>query len=222
MKKFILSSLALLVSLVVYAQQCTTRWPYLYSDFTEGTIYYKSGKTETKFLNIHILENRLHFINGEDINELKSTMNIAKVAIAKDVYIPFDGVLYRLMAEGDKGAYLGLLTSGDFKSLLESSGAYGSSSNSISANKLSSLDIGGIMGNTNHMNLKNNKDDGKEVPLVKKYFFICNGNLIAAKSKEVEKSFPNGEKKSQFKNFIRANKIIWSKPDDLAKVLAVL
>lgn len=201
----------------LFAQECTTTWPYLYSDFSNGKVYYKSGKTESKFLNIHVLENRLHFIDGENINELKSTNNIAKVEIIKNTYIPVGEKFYQIISEGS-GGYLVLLVSGDYSSLSANTGAYGSSSNSIATNKLSSLPDRFI----NHMELRNNKNNGENLPLIKKYFFVTGGEIITAKAKDVEKSLSDAQKQKEFKAFVKANKINWNKPDDLAKVLTIL
>jgi len=206
----------------MYAQQCTTMWPYLYSDFAEGKVFYKSGNTESRYLNIHVLENRLHLVDGENISELKSTNNIAKVEIGWDTYLPIEGRFYQLISEGSTGSSLVLIISGDFRSLLEGSGAYGASSNSLSTTNLSSLEIGGNAGSMNHMNLKNNKDAGRDVPLVKKYFFVFGGNLVPTKSKDVEKSLLDSGKRKELKAFVKANKIKWNRPEDLAKLLAIL
>ncbi|MCL1974130.1 MAG: hypothetical protein FWG54_04850 [Bacteroidetes bacterium] len=222
MKKILASFLFLFTCLWVFAQECTTMWPYLYSDFTEGKVYFKSGKSETRFLNIHVYANKLHFIDGENICELIATDNISKVEIAKDAFVPLDGSFYQLLAQGNPGIYFVLLISGDFKSLYNDAGAYGSSSNSASTQKLSSIELGRFDGNMNHMNLKNNKDAGKDVPLLKKYFFISGMELIPARAKEVEKSLTDAAKKKEFNAFVKANKINWKKPEDLAKVLTLL
>jgi hypothetical protein len=169
------------------------------------------------------LENKLHFIDGENINELKSTSNIAKVEIIKDTYLPFEDKFYQIVSQGGEGGYLALIITGDFKSLLENTGAYGSSSNSTSTMDLSSIDINFRQyANTSHLSMVNNKDSGKSIPLLKKYYFIANGDIIPAKAKEVENSMPTVEKKKEFKNFVKANKIKWNKPEDLAKLLAVM
>ena len=226
MKKSFLSLLFLFVSLFVYAQECTTTWPYLYSDFSEGKVYYKSGNTESKFMNIYILGNKLHFIEGENIVELKSANNIAKIEILKERYLPFEEKFYQIISEGDQGGYLALLATGDLTALQDNSGAYGSSSNSMSTNSLSSLEfvIGRsiLTGNISHMQIRNNKDSGKSIPLLKKYFFITGGNVLAAKAKDVENSLPDAQKKKEFKTFVKANKIKWNNPTDLAKLLAIL
>jgi len=223
MKKSFLNLLFLSLSLFVYAQECTTTWPYLYSDFSEGKVYYKSGNVESKFLNISIIENRLHFIEGEDIVELKSANNIAKVEIIKDCYLPYMGKFYQVISQGKEDGCLALIITGDFKSLSESSGAYGSSSNTTSSMDLSSIDVRYRMySNINHMSLRNNKDEGKTIPLLKKYFFITDGNIIPAKAKDVENSLPDAQKKKEFKTFVKANKIKWNNPTDLAKLLAIL
>ena len=197
-------------------------WPYLYNDFTEGMIFFRSGSTETRFLNIHVYENRLHFIDGENISELKSTGNIAKVEIAQVCFVPYAGSFYQLLSKGDSGVSLVLLTTGNFESLLQSSGAYGSSANSNSTQQLSSIEGTWRAGGTNHMNVKNNKSAGKEIPLVKKYFYLSGIELIPAKAKDVEKSLDDPAQKKAFTAFVKANKINWNRPDDLVKLLEVL
>lgn len=224
MKKLLISAVLSTTFFIAFTQECTTQWPYLFSDFSQGTVYFKSGKTDSKFLNIYVLGSNLHFIEGENIVELKSISNIAKVELFKETFLPFEGKFYQILDE-DRGGYLALLTTGDLRALQENAGAYGTSSNTSSTKNLSSieLDIGRsiLTGNTSHIDLRNNRDMGKKIPLLKKYFFITGGSVIPAKAKEVENILPDAAKQRAFKTFVKANKINWNKPEDLVKVLAL-
>jgi len=223
MKKTIISFIGIIICKLLSGQECTTTWPYLYSDFVEGKVFYKSGNTEPKFLNIYIIESKLHFIHGENINELLSSTNIDKVEIAHDTYIPFGNKFYRLISKGEKGSALVLLASGDLYSLSRGSGAYGSSANSGSTQQLTSLDVraGILAGNVNHLALRQSKDEGKSIPIVQKHYFFWGGEMVAATAKDVEKSLLSEDRRA-FKGFVKANKIKWNRVDDLVKLLAIL
>ena len=100
----------------------------------------------------------------------------------------------------------------------EGSAAYGASANSMSTMKLSSVDAAGPTASTNHMNLKNSKEDGKLIPLAKEYYLVTGGQVYPANKKELE-LFLSVEKKAGLKGFLKANKISWKDPQSLLKLI---
>ena len=207
-----------LSSLYVCAQEPTSMWPYIYSDFQQGTVYFKDTKTLTAPINIHLLKSRLHYIDKEQIKEANAD-EILLALIGDDKYYVRNEQLMRVVA-GDSTGFIAELTVADFNAIMESGGAYGSSSNVQATRKLSSLEIGGVH-ITNHMELKSRKEDGSLLPLSKKYFIVTVEHVYPANRKAFETMLP-AAKLPEFKQFLKKNKINWRQPDSLALLLNFL
>ena len=63
MRKIIVLLLLVTTALTVSAQKYSpnTKWPYVYENFTEGTIFFEGNKKTKAQLNIHLLGNKLHY-----------------------------------------------------------------------------------------------------------------------------------------------------------------
>ena len=65
MKRLLFAGLlGVITSLGLRAGEPTTMWPYLFDDFMEASIYSKSGNKGEAKVNIHLLRNDLHYLNG--------------------------------------------------------------------------------------------------------------------------------------------------------------
>ena len=208
------------------AQNITTMWPYKYSNFRTGTIYFKNQEPLSKQLNVHLLKSTLHYLDGDKIKEAQPD-DIAFVLIdntIQDISVPdkfymYNGQLIRAIS-GDSTAFIAELILADFSAIKESGGAYGASSNTQSTRKLSSLTIGGVS-TTSHMELKEKKDEGSSLPIIKKYFIVINGKVYPATRKDIESKLP-ADKKDAFKQFVKKNKINWKDPNSFPKLLEFL
>ena len=68
MKRLLFAGLlGVITSLGLRAGEPTTMWPYLFDDFMEASIYSKSGNKGEAKVNIHLLRNDLHYLNGSQI-----------------------------------------------------------------------------------------------------------------------------------------------------------
>ena len=106
----------------------------------------------------------------------------------------------------------------DVARLNATGGAYGSSSNSIATQALSSLEgIGGTRTNMNHMELKNAKDEGSALPVIVKKYLVFPGYVVYATKTDVSKL--EGIDKDELNTFIKENKIKWKDENSLIKVL---
>ena len=210
----LISILIIIISPVISAQDVTTNWPYMYTDFIKGTVYYKdSAKTEA-LMNIHLLRSKLHYLDKEIIKEARNS-DILVVEIGNDKYYAFNDLMLKVIS-GNQTSFLGELTKADMVNLNASGGAYGSSSNSQATRKLSSLDDP-FRHNTNHIELKNNKEGGTLLPVSKKYYIVTGGEIYLATQKGIESKLSDDEKK-RFKVFLKQNKIKWKTPESLVKL----
>lgn len=222
MKKSILTIALLAVTVMASAQKYepNTKWPYLYQDFTTGTIYFEGNqKNSNRELNIHLLGNKLHYI-GEDGRIYQSDdQKVTRVEIGADAYIFSNHKLVRIAAvEGT--SLLVMLTKANFDALQQSSGAYGASLNSSASRDLSSLDLGGL-DKPELGKMLQEKQDGRIIPTTQQYLFIIGGQQIEATKKSVEK-FVGNAKADALKQFLKENKTKWKNEESLAQLLKFL
>lgn len=218
MKKKILTLIALaLTTLSASAQyEPNTKWPYVYENFTDGTIYFDGNKKTAAKLNIHLLGNVLHYISADGKIFESSDKNVIRVEIGSDVYLFCGKRMMKLCASKGDDALL-LLEKGDFDSLVEGTGAYGSSLNSSAARDLSSLDLGGL-DKPELGRMLQEKNDGSIISVKPEYYFVINGEQVEATKKGLDKYFKDS-KPDEWKAFLKANKIKWKDADSLAKIL---
>ena len=198
----------------------STRWPYVYQDFTAGTIYFDNNTKSASSLNIHLLGNVLHYVSPDGRIFESTDKGIIRVEIGNDAYIYSDHKLVKIVsAKGNN--LLVMLTKADFDAMRSGgSGAYGSSLQSSAARDLSSLDLGGL--NQPELGkLLLEKQDGREIPIVNSYFYIIDGKQIDATRKGVE-SFLTSDKTDSFNKFLKEKKVKWKKEDGLTQVLEFL
>lgn len=214
MKHTILIFAALfLFSANIHAQyEPTTTWPYIYPDFVFGELQkYKSGPVQGVY-NIHLLHGTLHFIEGNMIQEAKSS-EIFSVRIAGDYYVNSGkGMMKVIASEGD--VYITESVEIDVVQLNSTGGAYGASSASSATTAFSSLEsIGTGVSGVNHMELKNSRDDGKTLPLIMKKYIVIPGCTVYATRKDV--SEVQGIDSKDLTAFLKENKVKWKDAQSL-------
>ncbi len=201
----------------VQAQEPTTTWPYIFNDFQSATIYLKAGGKIEYTANIHLGNSTLHYIDGNDVKESKSK-DILLVVFGEQRFMNVNGKLMEVVAE-QEGGFIARLKDIDFTRLNETGGAYGASSNTLSTKALTSIE--GIGSVTNHAMQVANKESGKELPLRNEYFIVVGGSVYPAE-KALLPDFVPVDKKQSLKDFVKKNKIRWSKPADLIKLVDIL
>ena len=141
---------------------------------------------------------------------------MVRVEIGSDVYLFCGKRMMKLCASKGDDALL-LLEKGDFDSLVEGTGAYGSSLNSSAARDLSSLDLGGL-DKPELGRMLQEKNDGSIISIKPEYYFVINGEQVEATKKGLDKYFKDS-KPDEWKAFLKANKIKWKDAESLAKIL---
>lgn len=218
MKKKLLSLIIMaLFTLTASAQyEPNTKWPYVYENFTDGTIYFDGNKKTAAKLNIHLLGNVLHYISADGKIFESSDKDVVRVEIGDDVYLYSGRKMMKLCASKGDNVLL-KLEKGDFDSLLGGTGAYGASLNSSSARDLSSLDLGGL-DKPELGRMLQEKNDGSIISTKTEYYFVIYGEQVEASKKGLDKYFKDS-KADEWKAFQKANKIKWKDADSLAKIL---
>lgn len=220
MKRTLLTLGIMMSAAVAFAQFTpNTKWPYLLENFTKGTIYTTDMKKSEGSFNVHLAGNMLHYIGSDGRIYQSDDKNVGRVEIGSDSYIFSNHQLMQIVAtEGTN--LLVKLVEGDFAHMQSGTGAYGASLNSSSAQNVSSLDLGGL--NTPELGkMLQEKNDGAEIPLTTKYYFLLNGQQVEA-SKGAVADYLGAGKADEWKAFQKTNKIKWKKEDCLAAVLRYL
>lgn len=213
-----LALLAFLLPLCLGAQDYSTSWPYLYPDFTEGTVYLANGGKAVYSMNVHILKGRLHYLDNDVIKEAVSS-DVKVVRIKDDEYVAVGADILKVVAKEERGLVASLIL-GQFDKLRESGGAYGSSTTNSATRKLSSIDIGGRV-NQNHMELWQSRQSGEPVDVKETYYLVLPGMSCKATRQDVEDRLDEGAKEG-FKAWCKENKIKWNKPESLLKLVDFL
>lgn len=215
MKKLIFLFLVLCTVTFSWAQECTTMWPYIYPDFKEGTLFMVGGQQLAAKFNVHVQEGRLHYLSDGIIKETQSDQ-IVLAKIGDDVYMCVEGKVMKVVGNEKRG-FVATLILGDFEKLFNSSGAYGGSSNSSAIMKLSSIEIGGKT-IVNHMELKQNKENGQTLPLKYQYYIVTKGKVYSATKSGINSQLSESES-VEFKKFLKEHKIKWKDPQSLMSLL---
>ena len=219
MRKQVTLMIMLVVALTMNAFTPNTKWPYLLENFQEGTLYRGKDYSIAQF-NIHLMGNKLHYVNPKDDKICESRQNdMDSVVIGGKKFVLADGELMQVVGSNGQNMVL-LCEYADFSGMNQAKGAYGSSSNSSATRQLTSIDLAG-MNNPKHGLLLQEKNDGSELYMHKKYFLKLGNKVIEAGKKDVEKILADSQKDA-WKQFLKKNKIKWKNPESLVLVLDFL
>ena len=151
----------------------------------------------------------MDFSNPGDIASI--SLDGLKMAFIDDTYY------IQLTGENDKiNCYKKI--KGNINDLVESTGAYGSSTTTAAVTQQTEINIGGI----NSMDVRmlwDNKNDGKKFRINEYYFFATKTNpeLVPLKKNSLLEAFPKNEK--EIKSFIKANKINFKEDDEILALM---
>lgn len=216
MKRFALAVCLMAATVLTRAQEPTTTWPYLYGEFTSGVLLQQGGAEKQALYNVHLLHGKLHFIEDNLIKEINSS-DIFSVQIGSDIYVNVNGRMMLVMAKNGNG-FVARDNEIDMVKLNSTGGAYGSSSSSVATQALSSLEGIGASNsssNTNHMELRANKESGQELPLIKKDYMVVDGKVIYA----TRKDFSAAVGGPAAATFLKENKIKWKEAASVLKAI---
>lgn len=217
---FLTAAAALLIApLSLDAQPYSTSWPYLYSDFKEGTIYMQGGQKMECRLNIHLLEGRLHYLDKDSVVREPMPDVILYFETGDEKFTTIGKEAMRVEAECPDG-YVACLITGDFDALMVGTGAYGSPAHTMSIRQYTSIDLK-PGANTSYTQLIKDRHNGKEVNLLKEYYIVMGDQVYPALRGDIERDLPK-ERRKEFRNFIKDHKIKWNDPQKLILLVEFL
>jgi hypothetical protein len=221
MKKFLLLTVLMLCGFSAFAEEDeylpTTTWPYVYQDFSAGYVTLTDGSVKTLLVNVNLVRETLHFIDGEMIRE---TFDIVLVKIGEDLWVNAGGRVRKVLASNENGFIVEGIDV-DYATLNSTGGAYGSSSTTLGTMALTSLEgIGATNSSSslNHMELKASRNNGQILPLIKKKYIFTEGKCIFATRKDVSEEVGA----DAVKTFLKTVKVKWNSPESLLQLLPLL
>lgn len=213
----------MLMAVDVFSQDYTptVNWPYLYPDFMEGELVRARNKRNKAQFNIHLDLGALHYVENGRIKE-SSTLDVVTLFIGDDVFRNVGGKMLKVVAETE-GGFVVMETKGNFTSVVRNDGAYGTTS-------LNSTTTKTFLHNQNVVNAYNGylmtdvyedllamKDDSESLRVIESMYLVIGHQQIPADKKSV--AALEGIDKKAFNAFLKAEKIKWSNPQDLVKVI---
>jgi hypothetical protein len=210
MKKILNTLALLLIAFAAFGQKTTTSWPYLYSDFANGTVYMKDGKKHEQEFNIHLAKGRLHFNDNGVIKEVK-TNDIHLVELNGELFTSLQGFVVKVIGDPQTG-YVAVHTYADYQKLNESDGPYGTKLDATTSYSVTPYDLTGVAGSYDA--LMRNRNEGVTLPLKNDYYIVAGGRVFNASKKGIESNLDDAGK-AAFKTFQKQNKIKWQDPQSL-------
>lgn len=206
-------------------------WPYTYEDFKEAIVYYQNGKAESARINVHLLNNELHFTDGEKIMIVHDAYNIDSVVCEDGNILLRRANLYITQAAQTPRIVIGYSCEGDLHALDDSNGAYGTRTSTGSTNDVSSFDNDGSYGlHGQHGNvaalrykdMRANRYSTRTLPTIDRTVLIIDDSMICHATKGGVNKILDKQQKKAFKTFLKENKINWKNIDDLLLVAQFL
>ncbi len=203
----------------------TTLWPYINSDFSQGTVYQSGGRTTEATLNVHLMSGELHSLKGDNISAVTLT-EIDSVRIGSTTFIPSDGCMCEVLGHSGR-VFVVKKVIGDFNKLMSGTGAYGTTLSTSGRRELTSLEIGGI-NQTNHGLLRQNREQSQILPVKTSRLIIITSadakaapQIVDCTSRSVKELIP-AAKQDEWKTAVKEAKIKWSKDESAGSIAALV
>ena len=144
----------------------------------------------------------------------------SSVTIGEEQYRRVEGILMAVTPGPDERHFVAVRHTADLQSVNETGGAYGVSSATSSTRRITSVDMPGLL-KTSHMELLQNRETGKKLSIKSEYFIVIDGKAVKANRRAVSEAIGR-ERATEFKQFLKNNKINWKKEESLLKVVEFL
>lgn len=218
MKKFLAAFALFFFAFTASGQDAVmSSWPYIYPEFSQGTVWMNDGKKYEREMNVHVAKGRLHFVDGGVIKEANPG-EIALVELNGDKFTVLNGDVVKVSGDMDRG-YVARRTSIDYQKLNETDGPYGTKIDAGATLSLTAFELTGVA--ASYSELLRNRNEGSALPLKDDYYLVVGGKVLNASKKAVENSL-DAEGKAAFKTFQKQNKIKWQDTSSLLQLVDFL
>lgn len=221
-KFFTSSILALFAGIFTVSAQTytpTESWPYIYKDFTKGTLTPRNAAELVTEFNVPLTGTKLHYVQDGKIMEIPA-MRVISVTIGDDLYIAASSRLMKVLASDESG-YVLSATEVDIDAMNKVSIGYGISSSTASAQNVTTLtETGDVLVNQNLLDSVEKQGTGKPLKTKTNTFIFVKGQLLEASKSIITKE--SGVEKKAINAFFKENKIKWIDAESLLKVVDFL
>ena len=171
--------------------------------------------------NIHLDLGALHYVEDGRIKEA-NILNATTLVIGNDVFRNVAGKMLKVLARA-QGGYIVEETRATYSAVVRNDGAYGTTAlNSTTTktflyNENAINQYNGYLLTVVYADLLAMKNDAEKLPVNRNLYLVIGLEQIPANRKSV--SALEGLDKKAFNAFLKSEKIEWSDPEDLVKVI---
>ncbi|MFB6318552.1 hypothetical protein [Saccharicrinis sp. FJH54] len=219
-KQVIISAMLLIATVSLTAQKLNnapnSNWPYLFNDFSECIIAHKDSNISKVNANYNLLSEELQFMDKDQIKTLSNPDDILHVRFQSYTLIPDDKRFLIVIGDANSDFKILKKEKGNFNDIMESKGAYGSSTTTASVKQQTDLNIGGV-NNMNMQQLTLDRDKGKTFRVNEQYYFkqANDSELTPLKKKNILKAF--SKNKGEISAYLKSEKISLKDDTDLKR-----
>ncbi|MCK9310684.1 MAG: hypothetical protein M0P26_00235 [Bacteroidales bacterium] len=208
MKAIMISFCLFLVAFIVSAQDAPENSLYVFGPFQEGVIYFNNGDSVVKRMNYNAGTEEFIFEQQGRLMALDHLDLVRFIKIGENVFEPIHGKFYHKIGANADGLYILYR----FKVIPPGTpSAYGSDSNTSASTNWSSL------ADKNQLYILT-IPEGYKIIRSKDFLLYKDKSLyIVNKYAQVSKLYP--EKAKALKEYVKRNKLVWKKVDDLKKII---
>ena len=197
---------------ITYSEKVTDKWPYLFEEFHEGTIYYNINKASKASFNIDVANQQfVYFEDDELIKSVNQAYAIDSLVLKNSKFIVYEKSIYEVL-ESSKNIFLLKRIRIDMNSLNEKNGAYGTGSSKDTTTRLSSVDVANYT-NVPWNVVKLEKNKGKVFELVTGFY------LMNSSTKTIDRlsqnNLSNAFPQKDVKKIMKSNKLKLKKESDI-------
>ena len=204
----------------------TSTWPYLYGNFSKGTVLNNKGNTiDYDRLNVNVINGKMHFVKDGKIMEADMG-TVYVVRVNEDVYLNCQGKLMKVEKESENGAVV-TYREVDRDKMSRANIGYGTSAVASTRN-ISIVEVEANIGSSGAIpTLNRSLDeasksiyDGDPLVLKQSTFLVIDVYLVPAKKKDVTEDARFDSAKVE--KFIKDHKITWNRHEDLSSLVEFL
>ncbi len=205
----------------------TTTWPYLYEEFQPGKVVtFQGAQLEYDKLNVYLGDGSVHYVDDGTIMRA-DVGSVLTLTVGEDVYFYCGGRMNKLLRRTASGAAVVLRITVDEDAMSKSNIGYGTSS-VASTSGLATYALGAdttisgmaIPVSKSMDDVLSGRSEGENLILKEVLGLAIRGSFVPATRNDVF-NIPGVDKKA-LKDFIKTEKIRFSKVDDLEKLVEYL
>lgn len=228
MKRNIVTALMICATACIATAQFTDEyepsvgWPYMFDDFKEAVVYYENDNPESARVNVHLLNNKLHFTDNNKIMIVHDANDIDSVVCKDSTILLHRANLYITKITNTDRIVVGRSCEGDLHALDDSNGAYGMGTSTGATQNIASFKDHGNMAALRYKEMIADRHNTRTLPTINRTVFIIDNRVVCHATKNGVNKILDKEQRNLFKAFLKENKIKWKNIEHLTSVAQFL